>query len=85
MSAFFLGFFFFGGVTVPFFPVWLQGGGLTEVEIGSVIAIPSLVRVALTPLAGLYADRARNRRFAAVTLTLPAVFVFLFAWLAHSF
>ena len=56
ISGFFLGYFFFGGVNLPFFPVWLQSRGLSEVEIASVIAIPALIRVVLTPLAGLYAD-----------------------------
>lgn len=85
MWVFFAGYFIFGGIALPFFPVWLQARGLSEVEIAQVIAIPTLVRVFLTPLAGIYADRAPNRRFAAITFTLPAVFIFLFAWPAASF
>src|SRR5258708_6553991 len=85
MWAFFAGYFVFGGVSVPFFPVWLQARGLSEVEIASCVAIPALVRVLLTPLAGLYADRAPNRRFAAITFTFPAMLIFLFAWQAHGY
>ena len=85
MWVFFAGYFIFGGVAVPFFPVWLDARGLTDVEIAQVIAIPALVRVLLTPLAGIYADRAPNRRFAVITFTLPAVFIFLFAWPATGF
>ncbi|MBN8994668.1 MAG: MFS transporter [Rhizobiales bacterium] len=77
---FFAGYFLFGGVSVPFYPVWLQAQGLTEVQIANVIALPAVVRVLLTPLAGIFADRAPNRRFAAICFTLPAIFVFLLAW-----
>ena len=80
MWAFFAGYFVFGGVAVPFFPVWLQSRGLSEVEIANCVAIPALIRVLLTPLAGLYADRAPNRRFAAITFTFPAMLIFLLAW-----
>ena len=85
MWLFFAGYFLFGGVTLPFFPVWLEARGLTDVEIGQVIAIPWFVRVFLTPFAGIYADRAPNRRFAVITFTLPAAIIFLFAWPATGF
>ena len=85
MWVFFAGYFIFGGIVLPFFPVWLQARGLSDIEIAQVIAIPSLVRVFLTPLAGIYADRAPNRRFAAITFTLPAVFIFLLAYPAMGF
>ena len=64
ISGFFFGYFLFGGVTLPFFPVWLQSRGMGEVEIASLIAIPALVRVALTPPASR-AVRARPWRLGA--------------------
>src|SRR5262245_31511145 len=85
MWAFFAGYFVFGGVSVPFFPVWLQARGLSEVEIANCIAIPALIRVLLTPLSGIFADRAPNRRFAAITFTLPAMLIFLLAWQARGY
>jgi MFS transporter, PPP family, 3-phenylpropionic acid transporter len=85
MWAFFAGYFVFGGVSVPFFPVWLQARGLSEVEIASCVALPALIRVLLTPLAGLFADRAPHRRFAAIAFTLPAMLVFLLAWRAQGY
>ncbi len=85
MAVFFAGFFLVNGVVQPFFPVWLQARGLSEVEIANCVAFPALLRVLLTPLAGLYADRAPSRRFAVITMTLPAAFVFLFAWPATGF
>jgi PPP family 3-phenylpropionic acid transporter len=85
MSVFFAGYFLVNGVVQPFFPVWLQARGMSPVEIGNIIAIPALVRVFATPLAGAYADRAPNRRFAIITFTLPAALVFLLAWPVTSF
>jgi len=85
MWAFFAGYFVLGGVAVPFFPLWLDGRGLTDVEIANCIAIPALVRVFLTPLAGMFADRAPNRRFAVVAFTVPALIIYLFAWPAEGY
>lgn len=85
MWAFFAGYFILGGVAVPFFPVWLDARGLTDVEIANCIAIPMLVRVFLTPLAGMFADRAPNRRFAVVVFTVPALIIYLFAWPAVGY
>ena len=85
MWAFFAGYFVFGGVAVPFFPVWLDARGLSDVEIATVVAVPGILRVLLTPFAGMFADRAPNRRFAAICFTLPAAAIFVFAWPAQSF
>jgi PPP family 3-phenylpropionic acid transporter len=85
MWAFFAGYFVFSGVTQPFFPVWLQARGLSEVEIANCIALPSLLRVLLTPAAGIFADRAPHRRTAAIVFTLPAAAIFLFAWRAQGY
>lgn len=85
MWIFFAGYFVFGGVAVPFFPVWLDHRGLTDVEIAAVMALPGFLRVLLTPIAGVFADRAPNRRFAAICLTLPSALIFLLAWPATSF
>ena len=73
MWAFFAGYFVFSGVTQPFFPVWLQARGLSEVEIANCIALPALLRVLLTPAAGIFADRAPHRRTAAIVFTLWAL------------
>lgn len=80
MSTFFAGFFMINGVAVPFFPVWLAGRGLSEVEIANVIAIPLAVRVLLTPFGGAIADRMPSRRFAVRMFLVPAALVFLGAW-----
>jgi PPP family 3-phenylpropionic acid transporter len=54
-SAGFCATVFFGlGVYLPFFPLWLADQGLSDAEIGTIVAAPLLVRIAFTPaLAGL--------------------------------
>ena len=85
MWMFFAGYFVFGGIAIPFFPVWLDARGLSDVEIATIIAVPGLLRVFLTPFAGMFADRAPNRRFAAILFTLPAPFVFVLGWWFDTF
>ncbi|MCB1488602.1 MAG: MFS transporter, partial [Bauldia sp.] len=85
VSAFFGGYFLNPGVVLPWFPVWLHGRGLSDVEIASVIAIPLAVRVSLAPLGGYIADKTPTRRFAARLFLAPAAIVFLFAWTASTY
>lgn len=85
MMIFFAGFFLVNGVAQPFLPVWLDARGLSPVEIAYCVALPPLMRVFLTPFAGIYADKAPSRRFAVVSLTVPAAFVFALAWPFYSF
>ncbi|MCB1501834.1 MAG: MFS transporter [Bauldia sp.] len=85
MWLFFAGYFVFAGVSVPFFPVWLDARGLTDVQIATIIAVPGILRVVLTPFAGIFADRAPNRRFAVICFMVPAALVFLLAGWAESF
>jgi PPP family 3-phenylpropionic acid transporter len=85
MWLFFFGYFIVGGVVLPFYPVWLESRGLTAVEIGNCIAIPLLVRVLLTPFAGVFADRAPNRRFVICIFAVLGFLGFAAAWPAHSY
>jgi PPP family 3-phenylpropionic acid transporter len=85
MWLFFFGYFIVGGVTQPFFPLWLESRGLTAVEIANCIAFPILARVLLTPFAGIFADRAPNRRFAICIFVVLGTIAFAFAWPAHSY
>ena len=85
IALFFGGYFVLGGVALPFFPVWLDARGLTDTEIASLVAIPMALRVLLTPLAGMFADRAPNRRFAVRIFAATSFLIFLFAWPATSY
>ncbi|MEO8667977.1 MAG: MFS transporter [Bauldia sp.] len=85
MWVFFFGYFIVGGVVQPFFPLWLESRGLTAVEIGNCIAFPILVRVLLTPFAGVFADRAPNRRFVICIFVVTGTIAFAFAGPAHGY
>lgn len=49
------------GVVLPYLPVWLDGLGLTEIEIGIVLAMQLLMRLLAAPVAGYFADRMPER------------------------
>lgn len=57
LGLFYAAFFLFGGIQLPFFPVWLEARGLDPRTIGLVIAVPMLVRIVATPLITHQADR----------------------------
>ncbi len=85
IALFYAGYFLLGGVSLPFFPVWLEARGLTAAEIASCVALPMALRVLMTPLAGMFADRAPNRRFAARSFGIASLAIFLFAWPAEGY
>ena len=59
LGLFYAAYFFFGGVQLPFFPLWLEARGLDARTIGIVIAVPTLVRIVATPIIAHQADRHR--------------------------
>ncbi|MEA2983727.1 MAG: transporter, family, 3-phenylpropionic acid transporter, partial [Alphaproteobacteria bacterium] len=59
LGLFYAAYFFFGGVQLPFFPLWLEARGLDARTIGMVIAVPTLVRIVATPIITHAADRHR--------------------------
>ena len=50
------------GSHMPFYPLWLSVRGLTEVQIGVVLAAPMLARILFTPIVTYIADWTGNRR-----------------------
>jgi PPP family 3-phenylpropionic acid transporter len=59
LGLFYAAYFFFGGVQLPFFPLWLESRGLDARTIGLIIAVPALVRIVVTPIVTHQADRHR--------------------------
>jgi PPP family 3-phenylpropionic acid transporter len=59
LGLFYAAYFLFGGVQLPFFPVWLQARGIDPETIGLMIAVPTIVRIAITPIISHQADRHR--------------------------
>jgi len=69
LGLFYAAYFFFGGVQLPFFPLWLESRGLDARTIGLIIAVPALVRIVVTPIVTHQADR---RRALKTTLVIGA-------------
>jgi PPP family 3-phenylpropionic acid transporter len=59
LGLFYAAYFLYGGIQLPFFPVWLEARGLEAATIGLVIAVPMMVRVVAMPLITRAADRTR--------------------------
>jgi MFS transporter, PPP family, 3-phenylpropionic acid transporter len=70
LGLFYAAYFFFGGVQLPFFPLWLEARGLDARTIGMVIAVPTLVRILATPIITHAADRHRALK---ATLSIGSV------------
>jgi PPP family 3-phenylpropionic acid transporter len=59
LGLFYAAHFFFGGIQLPFFPLWLESRGLDARTIGMIIAVPTLMRIVATPIITHTADRHR--------------------------
>jgi PPP family 3-phenylpropionic acid transporter len=79
LGLFYAAYFFFGGVQLPFFPLWLEARGLDPRTIGVVVAVPMLARIVATPVIARQADRRRALKStlviasAAATLAMTAL------------
>ena len=60
IAAFYGALFLYIGVYLPFFPVFLAGRGLSEAQIGIVMALPLVARIVATPMMTWLADRTGN-------------------------
>ena len=67
---------FAAGVYLPFFPIWLSSRGLSETEIGTILAAPLLVRIVLLPMLVALADRLPSLRFASALYAAIATMFF---------
>ena len=72
LGLFYAAYFFFGGIQLPFFPLWLEARGLDAQTIGFVIAVPMVVRIIATPLITHQADRRRALKAAIVLASIVA-------------
>ena len=72
LGLFYAAYFFFGGVQLPFFPLWLEARGLDARTIGLVIAVPMVVRIVATPVITHQADRRRALKATIVIASVAA-------------
>ncbi|MEZ5872203.1 MAG: MFS transporter [Nitratireductor sp.] len=79
MALLYSAFFFFVGIQLPFFPLWLKSRGLDETSISLILAAPLLARVTTSGQISAFADRTSDRANVLVFLfCTSAVLVALF-------
>lgn len=76
VALFYAALFVFYGMHTPFLPVWLNWRGLSPGEISAVIAAPLFLRVFVSPIVAMAADRrAAHRRYLVVLAWVSVAFV----------
>ena len=73
LSAFYAAFFVYGGMSLPFLPVWLRVKGLDAREIGLVLAAPLIVRLIVVPVSTRLADRFAVLRGSLIAASVASV------------
>jgi PPP family 3-phenylpropionic acid transporter len=69
VSVLFAAIFVVAGTNLPYLPIWLDWAGLGSREIAAIMAVPLLVRVAVTPVIGFAADQAGDHRRFLIALS----------------
>lgn len=80
-AALFVGF----GLYQPFFPIWLKARGLSDAEVGTVLACGMLIRMVATPTVTFLADRSGVLSLAIVICASATMVAFLGIGLAEGF
>ena len=76
IALFYSAIFIVLGVSLPYFPLWLQWQGLSAFEIGLVTSVPLFIRIAATPMIGFAADRAQSvRRIVVIAAAVAIAFL----------
>ncbi|MGQ0671711.1 MAG: MFS transporter [Hyphomicrobium sp.] len=68
VGTFYGALFLIYGVHVPYLPVWLDWRGLSASEIGAIMSAPFFLRLLVTPVTALFADRTDNHRRLIIAL-----------------
>lgn len=85
VAAIFAAYFFGLGLFLPFFPLVLASSGLSAGEIGTLLAVPMVVRLAANPLIGAIVDRFGTPGRAIALLSIIAAIAFSGFFVAKSF
>ncbi len=85
LSFFYAAVFLVIGFLVPFWPVWLKSRGVTEAEIGLLLAAGMWVRAVSNPLIAQAADRHGSRRRMIVIMSWGALAAYALFVPAHGF
>lgn len=76
LSCFYAAFFVFGGIHMPFWPVWLATKGIDPAGISLILASGICIKVLANPLVAHIADRSGARRSIMLALITGAIICF---------
>lgn len=82
MSLLYAAIFLPAGTHLPFFPLWLERGGLDPTQIAIVLSAPLFLRIVTTPLIVAFADRVPDRAHMLVA-TVALALVLSLGYLLH--
>ena len=85
LSFFYAAFFTFGGIHLPFWPVWLAAKGIEAAEIAAIIAAGIGVKVIVNPVVAHFADRSGGRKSIMLILAAAATALFSVYAVADGF
>jgi PPP family 3-phenylpropionic acid transporter len=74
LGLFYAAYFLFGGVQLPFFPLWLEAKGLDPAAIGFILAMPTVARIVAVPIITRAADRYRAIKATLVICSTAGAF-----------
>jgi PPP family 3-phenylpropionic acid transporter len=77
LAAFYAAFFAFSGISMPFFPAWLQAKELDARATGIVLAVPMFMRLISVPSAARLADRRNALRAALISSAFGSAAAYL--------
>jgi len=85
MGLFYASLYISLGASSPYLAVWLKAGGLSGGQIGAVLALPLLARVATGPALAVWADSFHLRRTAIAWMAAAAAVLFAALLLVRGF
>jgi PPP family 3-phenylpropionic acid transporter len=84
LGLFYAAYFLFGGIQLPFFPVWLEARGLDAATIGLVITAPTIARIVAVPVITRSADRHRAIKATLVIISAAGTLAMTMVGLAEG-
>jgi PPP family 3-phenylpropionic acid transporter len=84
LGLFYAAYFLFGGIQLPFFPLWLEAKGLDAGTIGIVIAVPMIARIVAVPIITRAADRRRALKATLVIIAAVGTLAMSVVGLVHG-
>lgn len=82
LSLFYAAYFSVVGISLPYWPVWLESRGLSPVTIGTVLAIGFWVKLFAHPMLATVADATGALKRTTVLLAIASLAVFSLFWAA---